>query len=642
MSRITLSESENRKYYESRVPKLKKSGSEYRAPCPLHGGTHPNLAVNMETGLWKCHSKCNRGGNIYKFEELLTGDHWRKAYRNVLAFVGRTPPPKNGSGKRIEVATYDYTDEHGKLLLQVVRYEGKEFEQRRPGGNGGWISNIKGVRRVLYRLPALLSASNVFVVEGEKDADALTELGVVATCNPMGAGKWRDEFSAFLRGKDIVIIPDADEKGRRHAADVQHSVERVAASVKTLELPNAKDAAEWIERGGTLEELVRLVESKPRQVAVTLGDVHDVFGKWMEVPDPGVITIALAAVAANMLDGDAVWVLLIGPPSSGKTEVLDSLLSLPRIFPAGTMSEAALLSGVAKRDHTAGASGGLLRSIADFGVLVAKDFGTVLAMSREPRSLLLAALREIFDGAWTRSVGTDGGKTLSWRGKCALLGGCTGVIDEHHGVMAAMGERFVLCRMPDVDPQKQAQRALSRIGQEAEMRKELRDVVTALFAGFKPGTFTLDDETRARLAALATLTARARSAVVRDGYKRDIELIPGSERPARLVLSLARLLHGMHAIGTADAEAWRLIQKIALDCLPDIRRRVLQYLQGRFEQTTTSVSVAIEYPTSTTRRVLEDLAAHGVVTRLAQGQGLADKWELSLFFMKLLRDARIE
>jgi len=97
------------------------------------------------------------------------------------------------------IATYDYPDERGDLLYQVVRFEPKSFRQRRPDGHGGWIYNLDGVRRVLYRLPELLASARtkatVYIVEGEKDVNALYSHDFIATCNPMGAGKWLDEYS---------------------------------------------------------------------------------------------------------------------------------------------------------------------------------------------------------------------------------------------------------------------------------------------------------------------------------------------------------------------------------------------------------------------------------------------------------------
>jgi hypothetical protein len=118
------------------------------------------------------------------------------------------------------VATYDYRDEGGTLRFQVVRLrDPKSFRQRRPDGRGGWIWNLEGVAPLLYRLPELLAADPtewVFIVEGEKDVDTLWALGLVATTNPGGAGKWRPEFNRWLVGRRVVLLPDNDAPGKNH------------------------------------------------------------------------------------------------------------------------------------------------------------------------------------------------------------------------------------------------------------------------------------------------------------------------------------------------------------------------------------------------------------------------------------------
>jgi len=145
------------------------------------------------------------------------------------------PQPERAKGRI--TATYDYVDETGKLLYQVVRFQPKRFAQRRPDGKGGWVWGLKGVRRVVYRLPNVVKAEQVFIVEGEKDADALGRLGLVATTCPMGAGKWRAEYSGALQGKRVIILPDNDAPGQEHASQVAASLQGVAASVKVLSLP---------------------------------------------------------------------------------------------------------------------------------------------------------------------------------------------------------------------------------------------------------------------------------------------------------------------------------------------------------------------------------------------------------------------
>lgn len=163
-------------------------------------------------------------------------------------------------------AAYDYRDEQGTLLYQVLRKEPKGFLQRKPEGNG-WTYKLNGVRRVLYRLPDIMqtaAGSQVFVVEGEKDADRLASLGLVATTNAGGAGKWFAEFAEYLRGFHVVVLPDNDEPGEKHAKQVEQFLRGIAASVRVLTLPNLPpkgDVSDWLDAGHTPDELLALAEA---------------------------------------------------------------------------------------------------------------------------------------------------------------------------------------------------------------------------------------------------------------------------------------------------------------------------------------------------------------------------------------------
>jgi len=234
-----------------RLKGVRRNGGGWQALCPAHGDRNPSLSIDVRDDriLIHCHAGCS-------IEAVLAalGIEARELFSEAT-----------DSGRRI-VAIYDYVDEQGKLLYQVVRSEPKDFRQRRPKGSGGWVPNLKDTRRVLYRLPEVLSAQLVLVVEGEKDADTARKIGLVATCNPGGAGKWREDYSGCLRGKQIVIITDADEPGRRHAQQVAASLAGKVQSLKVLELPGAKDLSAWVENGGTREGFVELVRSAPECV----------------------------------------------------------------------------------------------------------------------------------------------------------------------------------------------------------------------------------------------------------------------------------------------------------------------------------------------------------------------------------------
>jgi Protein of unknown function (DUF3631) len=210
--------------------------------------------------LLKCRAGCEQ-------DALLDALRERRLWPDITNGVDHRPAAVNGS-RRI-VAIYEYRDEAGALLFQVVRFVPKDFRQRRPDGNGGWNWNLENVRRVPYRLPELIATpldQIVYIAEGEKDVEALAAWGRAATCNPGGAGKWRDEFAQFFRGRDVVVLGDNDLAGREHALRVASNLASVAARVAILELPDLPpkgDVSDWLDAGGTKERLDELADAAP-------------------------------------------------------------------------------------------------------------------------------------------------------------------------------------------------------------------------------------------------------------------------------------------------------------------------------------------------------------------------------------------
>jgi 5S rRNA maturation endonuclease (ribonuclease M5) len=265
--------------FEPHVPDLKPSGgtdsAEHIGLCPFHEDSRPSFSANAETGLWRCYG-CGAKGDAIGFLRQLRGLGFKEAKAEVERLTGQAtdhikPAPGKAAAGRI-VATYDYHDERGQLLFQVCRFDPKDFRQRRPDGKGGWSWSLKDARRALYRLPELLAAdptTPVLVAEGEKDADNLHKLGLTATTCPMGAGKWRPEYSQSLRGKHVVILPDADEPGREHARQVAASLHGLAASVKLIDVPSGawegKDVSDFLAANSPEEFAELLASARPYQ-----------------------------------------------------------------------------------------------------------------------------------------------------------------------------------------------------------------------------------------------------------------------------------------------------------------------------------------------------------------------------------------
>jgi hypothetical protein len=279
----------------------------------------------------------------------------------------------------------------------------------------------------------------------------------------------------------------------------------------------------------------------PDRYATPVQDTLEVFSRWLHLDDPAAVLLTAATVIANRATGDPVWLLLVGPPSCGKTEILRSLYGLSDVHPVAALTEAALLSGSPRRDKTAGATGGVLRQVGQFGILLCKDFTSVLSQDRTAARSALAALREIYDGSWDRPLGTDGGRVLHWEGKCGFVGAVVPSYDKYSVIVNTLGDRYLLLRLPSPDPELQAYAALANAGRERQMRAELAAAMTGLIGGVDPAHITepLSDADRARLVRLAQFAAWARTGVERDGYTKAVEVLPRAESPARLIHALA-------------------------------------------------------------------------------------------------------
>lgn len=234
----------------------------------ISGAAGRSLSINMQTGVWRDFSGTDGGSDPISLWAAVRGigqgEAARELARDLGIDSGRQDKPAARRSRGQIVASYDYLGANGNLVFQVTRWEPKTFSQRRPDGNGGWIKSVKGIELVPYHLPEIIKAKAVFIVEGEKDCDALAALGLTATTSPQGAGKWRTCYNQWFAGKRVCILPDADTPGREHAQKVAGNLCGVAEVVKILELPNLPpkgDVSDWLSAGGTREALLEMVKA---------------------------------------------------------------------------------------------------------------------------------------------------------------------------------------------------------------------------------------------------------------------------------------------------------------------------------------------------------------------------------------------
>lgn len=243
----------------SRLEKVKKSGDKYTALCPAHSDQNPTLSVREKDDkiLLNCFAHCPKESIVSALGIEL---------KDLFAEPKQSKAANNFQSKKI-VAVYDYADESGEILYQNVRYEPKDFRQRKPNGAGGYDYSLNGRRRVPYRLPELVEAvskdADVWLCEGEKDADNLRTLGFAAT----SFKNWKPEFNALLKSAHVCLIQDHDKAGIKQANDACKLLSGNVASLKTLDfyagepLPekHGKDFTDWFEtqkqNGLSLDEI---------------------------------------------------------------------------------------------------------------------------------------------------------------------------------------------------------------------------------------------------------------------------------------------------------------------------------------------------------------------------------------------------
>lgn len=270
-------------FFESYVSKIRASSGSSQAvgTCPFHDDKLASFSFNFVTGLWSCHAGCGVG-NIITFARRLgvpaptQGETFARKMETIHG--GRSKPAgepqsvvqnqkESDPDQRRTIARYIYEDESGRPLFRVCRTEPKGFYQQRYD-DGKWVSGLADTRRVPYKLPELLAATQtVFFVEGEKDVERLRSLSLVATTSPMGASSWDTRFASFFKGKRVACIADNDEPGRSFISKVSSDLIAIQVPVKNIVLPGVPikgDVSDFLDSNGDdVNALLDLVRSTP-------------------------------------------------------------------------------------------------------------------------------------------------------------------------------------------------------------------------------------------------------------------------------------------------------------------------------------------------------------------------------------------
>ena len=381
------------------------------------------------------------------------------------------------------------------------------------------------------------------------------------------------------------------------------------------------------------------MKTNRNELEFPLHRVKAIIAKWLSLEDDRIIEVMLAVIVANQLQTDPNWLLLIGPPSHAKTELLRSLDGHSKAYFLSNLTPATLVSGVKQKKGQENPS---LIFKLDSKTVVLKDFTTVLSMRSENQAEILSQLREIYDGQYSKAFGN--GIVVDWKGHVGLIGAVTPVYDKHYAVIGSLGDRFLLYRTGNSDGQAVGLQAQKIVGYEDKMRTEIREAVHKFLDQFNDlGNiqFQNNDTVNHMIVDLACFVAYGRCPVERDYRNQNIQYLPMPEGTPRLVKQFMQvgmglgLINGKQAI---DLAVYETIKKIGRDLLPAHRLKILKHLydQNVFEymgewQKTKDIADQVNIPASTTKIALEDLMIVGVLNRSVDGDSERSpyKWQIN-------------
>ena len=370
----------------------------------------------------------------------------------------------------------------------------------------------------------------------------------------------------------------------------------------------------------------------------TLLQIENKVSQLLTLSDYLPVKVALATYGANFLNQVPLWMMMVAPPSSGKTEILGSMYKLPFTESLSDVTKASFMSGTSKKDKSKDATGGILEGIGELGFFIFKDMTSLLSKNKDAASEVFAILREVYDGDYSRHFGNDGGTHKEWHGRIGLLAAVTSEIEKFRSAFSAMGDRFLTVRVYNsLDLRmEQARAALKHSGTERRIRHELQALTGDLFQGFKPDTdlgVSSLGYIHDSIVPLAGFVAACRTPVERNSYSRDTEFIHSIEGYARRAKQLYGLFCGCITIGCSLSEAWLITLRVGLDTIPEQRSKALEDVisqeqdSGEGVFTVKQLRSTTRLPHSTIKRIIEELYSVNVLDcSFGTGNSPTDYW----------------
>lgn len=365
----------------------------------------------------------------------------------------------------------------------------------------------------------------------------------------------------------------------------------------------------------------------------TLKEVKDAYKSvfYMKDENDGVLDVILAVTISTWTGNDGIWLLLIGGPSTGKTECLNIITSLPFVHTISTLTENTFLSGMKLK---AGQEASLLHRVGPKGVLVFKDFTTVLGLRDDRRTEILNQMREIYDGKIVKSTGN--GEDNNWEGKINVLAATTEVIYSESNKQAANGIRFFNYVMPkmtmeeEMNMAKRSKKMINHAKTKRDWLKEVtRDYIEGILKNIGDELPQITEEFSDRIRNLAYVITKARAATDHN-WKGDVEFVHEKESITRLVNQMEILAQTFMLMnnGQTSEKHEQIIFKILLDSIPKYLRKVIELMLKYPAVTTAGIAQAMNMQSEVVARWLIQLNAHEIIDRKKTFGSSVDMWEL--------------
>jgi len=366
---------------------------------------------------------------------------------------------------------------------------------------------------------------------------------------------------------------------------------------------------------------------------MTFNELQECVGEYVYTEDNGMSRIAMASIIATRMKlGDPVWMLLIGPSSGGKSQILRpiALTDEKFIHRIDDVTENTFLSGAKAAKGQKDIS--LLKRIGSNGIIVISDFTVIFSKSSETKTAVLSQMRMIYDGEMVKYSGSSS-EPISWKGYMGVLAGSTPSIYSHFEEVADMGERFIYYRMKPYDVEKATRISLHR----TVFGKELDGILSDMYGEYiKESVMSangevppLSEEVDERILTIAMFAALLRTPTHYDRFSKSVDRVPVSEAPMRVALQLRAIARALSVMAHHDTGSWELeeadiryLEWCAYSLANEERRaclRVLGALGYRETLSTQMIADAIGLSTPITGISLQSLAAVGILERSGSG-----------------------